>query len=144
MLLFGEWFLQREWRMVARGKCNLNCMFMISLTSMFHSCSIVTNKKSGPMKPSRNSDRYLSLKSLLWSQVGTAVSNGQVEVLWAVCPQAGCLPLTDFGGQSVSVFETLAACSTLLQTGNNHLCQVLLEPLEVLTVAKGIILGYEN
>lgn len=74
------------------------------------------------------------LRVPLWSQVGAGVvGDSQVEVLRrAVALQAAArLPPTDFGGQCLPLLEALPP-ATLLQTGHDHLGQVLLEPLEVL------------
>lgn len=51
----------------------------------------------------------------------------------AVLPQAavGVSP-ADSGGQGLPLFEALPSGSVLLQAGHDHVCQVLLEPLEVL------------
>lgn len=74
---------------------------------------------------------YMVRKVPLKSQEGTGVvSDSQVEVLWRTVhlQAAVCLPPKDFSGQGL--FE--APVFTLLQTGHDHLRQVLLEPLEVL------------
>ena len=77
------------------------------------------------------------------SQIGTGViRDGQVKVLrraFLLHAAVGVSP-ADFGGQSLPLFKALFAGSALLQTGHDHLCQILPEPLEVLPEAVKVTL----
>lgn len=116
--------------------CNLRERMLITIRSclMLH---FLLNRANPKQPPASRADRQRSasaLCSVLASQVGAGVlSDSQVEVLRCTFPSYAAISVSpsNFGGEGLPLYESLFTIITFLQTGNDHFCQILLEPLEV-------------